>query len=86
MPPPLIPPARAAQVNEVAALKTKNWNSGFQNYMPFAQVDVVGAVYQYEANVEADFVRHSHFGFCHRLVCGVVVLEWCVVLRGRCGI
>jgi len=49
------------QVNEVAALKTKNWNKSQQNYDPIAQIDPVGAVYQYEANVDSVFGARGNF-------------------------
>ena len=49
------------QVNEVAALKTKNWNRGQQNFDPMAQIDPVGGVYQYEANVDSAFGARGNF-------------------------
>lgn len=47
--------------NEVAALRTKNYDASRKAFLPSAQVDVVGAVYQYEANVDAEFGSHGVF-------------------------
>jgi hypothetical protein len=48
-------------VNEVEALSTTNWNKNRQTSVRTAQVDVVGAVYQYEVNVNADFGATGNF-------------------------
>jgi len=48
-------------VNEVEALSTQNWNKNRGTMVRTAQVDVVGAVYQYEVNVDADFGSTGNF-------------------------
>jgi hypothetical protein len=48
-------------VNEVEALRTKNFDKGVDNFRDQAQVDVVGAVYQYEANKDAPLGEHGNF-------------------------
>merc|ERR1712023_275504 len=48
-------------VAEVAALSTTNWNKNRATLIRTAQVDVVGAVYQYEVNVDADFGSTGRF-------------------------
>lgn len=39
-------------VNEVEALTTMSWDKSRETYVRTAQWDVVGAVYQYEVNVD----------------------------------
>jgi len=47
--------------NEVEALKTQNFEGSGGTFKAAAQVDVVGAVYQYEVNVDAEFGSHGQF-------------------------